>query len=164
MPVVRVIIGPQNEPPFALDAIAVEDDTYNVLSANPDFQVSGGSVTQALDGLDRIEPHALGSVVVRLGRPLIFQAIVHDLSRDPSCTERSVERALAAIFEEAERRMVKTIALAPIGTRYRSIDAPRFLELFNETLAAARLQSVERVWLVVPEGFGHRAGAGPREV
>jgi len=154
MSVVRVIIGPQNEPPFTVDAIAVEDDTYNVLSAHPDFHVSRGSVKQALDTLERTEPHELGSVVVRTGRPLIFQAIVHDLSRDPTCSERSIERALAAIFEEAERREVKTIALAPIGTRYRSIDEPRFLELFNEALAAARLQSVEKVWLVVPEGFG----------
>src|SRR5207244_3743921 len=51
MSVVRVIIGPQNDPPFTVDAIAVEDDTYNVLSAHPDFHVSRGSVKQALDTL-----------------------------------------------------------------------------------------------------------------
>ena len=33
------MVGPYNEPPFRVDAIAVEDDTYNVLSANPEFQV-----------------------------------------------------------------------------------------------------------------------------
>ena len=151
---VRVIVGPSNDAPFTVDAIAVEDDTYNVLSAHPEFQVSRGSVTQALDALDRTEPRGLGSVVVRMGRPLVFQAIVHDLSRDPTCSERSVEQALAAIFAEAERRSLKTIALPPIGTRYRSIDEHRFLHLFNEALAAARLQSVEKVWLVVPDGFG----------
>ena len=156
MPVVRVIIGPQNDPPFELDAIAVEDDTYNVLSADPEFHVSRGSVEQARGALDRTERVGLGSVVVRLGRPLIFQAIVHDLSRDPSCSETSVMRALAAIFDEAERRSLKAIALAPIGTRYRSIDERRFLELFNDALAAVRFQSLDKVWLVVPDAFGSR--------
>ena len=143
-----------NEPPFTVDAIAVEDDTYHVLSANPEFQVSRGSVTQAIEALERSEPCALGSVVVKLGRPLIFQAIVHDLSHDPTCVESSVQRALAAIFAEAEQRNLKTVALAPVGTRYRSIDEHRFLDLFNEALAAVAFRSVEKVWLVVPEEFG----------
>ena len=151
---VRVIIGPMNDAPFNVDAIAVEDDTYNVLSANPEFQVGRGSVKQAIEALERSEPCALGSVVVKMGRPLIFQAIVHDLSRDPTCSEDSVRRALAAIFAEAERRTLKTVALPPVGTRYRSLDEHRFLDLFNEALAAAAFQTVEKVWLVVPEGFG----------
>jgi len=96
----------------------------------------------------------LGSVVVRIGRPLIFQAIVHDLSRDPTCSEDSVRRALAAIFEEAERRRLQTVALPPIGTRYRSLDERRFLDLFNAALARAAFRSIERVWLIVPDGFG----------
>lgn len=154
MSFVRVIVGPQNDPPFNVDAIAVEDDTYNVLSANPEFQVSHGTVKQAIAALERTEPHALGSVVVKVGRPLLFQAIVHDLSRDPTCSESSVRRALAAIFEEAERRKLKTVALAPVGTRYRSLDESRFLDLFNEVLAGITFRSVEKVWLVVPEGFG----------
>jgi O-acetyl-ADP-ribose deacetylase (regulator of RNase III) len=154
VPVVRVIIGPTNEPPFKVDAVAVEDDTYNVLSANPEFQASRGSIAQALDALERSEPHPLGSVVVRIGRPLIFQAIVHDLSRDPTCSEESVRRALTAIFDEAERRQLKSVALPPVGTRYRSLDERRFLDLFNEALARAAFRSVEQVWLIVPEGFG----------
>ena len=157
-PLVRVMIGPYNEPPFKVDAIVVEDDTYNVLSANPEFQASRTTIREAMAALDRAEPHPLGSVVVKPGRPLIFQAIVHDLSRDPSCSERSVRGALAEVFAEAERRALQAVALAPIGTRYRSLDEARFLDLFNETLAAARFRSVEQVWLVVPEGFG---GAPP---
>ena len=152
--VVRVIIGPSNDAPFHVDAIAVQDDTYNVLSANPEFQVSRVSVQQAIQALERSEPCALGSVVVKVGRPLIFQAIVHDLSRDPTCSEDAVRRALAAIFVEAERRNLKAVALAPVGTRYRSLDEHHFLDLFNEALAAAAFRSVEKVWLVVPEGFG----------
>jgi hypothetical protein len=62
--------------------------------------------------------------------------------------------ALAAIFAEAERRNLKTVALAPVGTRYRSLDEHRFLDLFNEALAAVAFRSVEKVWLVVPEEFG----------
>jgi hypothetical protein len=157
MPVVRVIIGPTNEPPFKVDAVAVEDDTYNVLSANPEFQArdaSPAAMSRALDALEDSEPHPLGSVVVKVGRPLIFQAIVHDLSRDPTCSEESVRRALAAMFEEAERRRLKAIALPPIGTRYRSLDERRFLDLFNEALAGAAFRSIEKVWLIVPEGFG----------
>jgi O-acetyl-ADP-ribose deacetylase (regulator of RNase III) len=159
---VRVIIGPMNEPPFTVDAIGVEDDTYNVLSANPEFHVSRASITEAVAALDRTSPHALGAVIVKPGRPLILQAIVHDLSHDPTCVESSVQRALAGIFEEAERRKLKSVALAAVGTRYRSIDERRFLDLFNEALAAAAFRSVEKVWLVVPEGFGSAAVDRPR--
>lgn len=148
------MVGPYNEPPFRVEAIVIEDDTYNVLSANPEFQASRTTIREAMAGLEQIEPHPLGAIVVKPGRPLIFQAIVHDLSRDQSCSEASVRRALAAVFVEAERRALQSVALAPIGTRYRSLDEARFLGLFNETLATATCRSVEQVWLVVPEGFG----------
>src|SRR5438309_11964214 len=93
-PLVRVMVGPYNEPPFRVDAIAVEDDTYNVLSANPEFQATPATIGEAMAGLEHVGPHPVGSVVVKPGRPLIFQAIVHDLSRDPSCSEGSVRGAL----------------------------------------------------------------------
>jgi len=37
---------------------------------------------------------------------------------------------------------------------YRSLDERRFLDLFHDALAGAAFRSVEKVWLIVPEGFG----------
>jgi len=152
--IVRVIVGPYNEPPFDIDAVAIEDDTFGVVGANPEFHAPSMTIAEAAASVDDVEPHPLGTVVVKAGRPLVFRAIVHDMSRTPTCTEADVRSALAAVFDEAERRRLKSIALAAVGTRYRAVDRARFMELFEGVLGEAALRSVERIWVVVPDGFG----------
>ena len=138
------------EAPFVVDAFVVEDDTYTVLSANPEFRPPGMSVSEATAAADASgdDAHPLGSVVVRGARPLILHAIVHDLSAEPTCSEGSIRAALDAAFAEAERRKLTAIAMMPIGTRFGSIDEPRFVELLHASLRAARVQSVAQVWII----------------
>jgi hypothetical protein len=148
MGLVRVTVGPPTEELRSVDAIVVEDDTFNVLSAGPEFRPPGVTLEQAGAVAAAADARPLGSVAVRQGRPLIFQAIVHDLSREPSCTEADVRASLAGVFAEAERRQLKAIAMLPLGVRLGPLDLAGFLDRLHASLAGAHLRSVERIWIV----------------
>lgn len=49
-----------------------------------------------------------------------YQAVVHDLGRQPSCRPGDVRRSLTAIFEDAARRGIRSFVLEPLGRRHRA--------------------------------------------
>lgn len=158
-PPVRVQVAAHGEgdAPFEVDAIVIEDDTHMVLSADPAFKITHGSMKQAAARAANARTFELGCVVVKPGRPALFLAIVHDLSKEPTWTENSVQRALTSVFKEAESRKLRAIAVPPLGTKHGSLGDNRFMELFRTVLAGANLHYVERVWFVVPNGFSSSA-------
>jgi hypothetical protein len=148
-----VVVQDENDPPFEVDAIAIEDDTYHVLSANPEFEAVEGSLKKESAIAAKERPTKLGSVVVNAGRPLKFLAIIHDTSKDPTWTENSIRQALLNILREAEHRRLKAIAVPPLGTKHGSLRLERFFEMFKEVLSNAHCRYLEKVWFVVPERF-----------
>ncbi len=54
--------GPLEDPPFSIDAIAIEDDTYFVLGADPEFRPSSEHPIRVHTAALEVEPAAPGSV------------------------------------------------------------------------------------------------------
>lgn len=52
----QVTARPESDPPFEVDAIAIEDDTHMILSADPTFAMAHGSLKQALTKAARAFP------------------------------------------------------------------------------------------------------------
>ena len=149
---VQVVMGPRAEPPFAIDALVREEDTFLVLSGEPEAQRPGSDhpirlMTTLLD----VEPHPLGSIVVRDRLPLEMLAIVHDLVEEPSWTEDWISDALLAVVKEAERRKLRTLGLEMLGTVHGTLQRPRFLQLLRQALRRSDPVSLERIWLIAPE-------------
>jgi len=151
---VRVLAAPQHLPPFAVEAVAAEEDTYLVLSAP-------AQVRQPIEHPIRVMTEVLeavgaepGSVVVRNGRPLRFLAVVHDLSEEPTWREEWVASALDGIFREARRLRLRAIGVPLLATRHGTLERDRFMVLLREALKRARPGTLERLWLIVPEGAG----------
>ena len=135
-----------------VDAVALEEDTFLVLSADPNPRETHEPRDVLGREVSEMEPKPLGSVVVTDRDPIQFLAIVHDLSQEPTCREEWVEGALREIFREVASRRIRRLAMPMLGTVHGSLDAYRFVDILKEVLVDADTQGLDDVLLVVPDG------------
>ena len=149
---VRIFVAPEEMPPFIADAVAAEEDTYLVLSADPEVPKTDEPPERIMAEAFATQPEAPGSVIAQGEHPLQFLAIVHDLNQDPSWKEEWVGNALEGIFREVENRKLQSLALPLLGTVRGSLDKSRFIALLREALERRLPSHLKRLWLVVPAG------------
>ena len=161
---VRVVAAPEDRPPFPVEAMVFEEDTYLVLSPGWEKIESEdlplGILVEALEA----DPHDPGNVVVCGDLPLRFLAVVHDLDREPSWREDWVSLALEGVFREAERRGLQRIALPFLGTKHGSLEKARFVVLLREFLEGHPPPHSFEVWLVLQKTPGFPFSYGPEGV
>jgi hypothetical protein len=149
---VRLFVAPREWPPFLADALAEEEDTYLVLSADPEVLETREQTEELMAELLKTNPAVPGSVIVKEGRPLSLLAVVHDLNQEPSWKEEWIISALDRILREVETRKLRSIALPMLGTLHGSLEKQRFLVLLREALEWSSPEHLTRLWLVVPPG------------
>ncbi len=137
-----------------VDAVALEEDTFLVLSADPTPRETHENPESLMRQVSTFEAQPLGSVVVTGKNPRQFLAIVHDLNQEPTCREEWVASALREIFHQAERLRTRRLALPMLGTVHGSLTPRRFVDLFEPALAESNVEHLERIWVVVPDGTG----------
>ena len=157
---VEIATAPPGEPPFGIDAVALEDDTYLVLGADPAWREPDETLVEVLTAAHAARPEPPGSVVVRPGRPPRLHAVVHDLARDPTWTEEWIESALLEVLEMTDARGLAALGLEPLGCLHGRLGLSRFRVLLKRALAATTRRSLRRVWVIVPEP-GSAASARP---
>lgn len=145
-----VVAAPGVDPPFSLDAVVVEQDTYLVLGAEPVAKETHEPPQRTLEEAEAREAEIPGTVLVMEGSPLRFLAVAHDLDEEPSWREEWIASALVAALQEAEARGIRSLSLPMLGTLYGTLEAQRFVELLQEALESTWLGRLENVWLVVP--------------
>ena len=149
---VQIFVGPENMAPYPVDAWAAEEDTYLVLSADPEVVESNEDPERVMAEVLATRPEEPGTVVVKGGHPLRLLAIVHDLNEEPSWKEEWVVSALEGIFQEAETRKLRSLALPLLGTLHGSLEKQRFLVLLRDSIERKSPVHLTRLWLVVPAG------------
>jgi hypothetical protein len=142
----RLVFAPRDEPPFPVQAIVEEEDTYQSLSAEAVLRLSGEHPLRVLSAAHAAEEATPGDVVVRPGQPLRLLAIVHKLDEDPTWRDAWVETALENVVTECERRRLVSLGLPLLGTVHGKLPLSRALELTRWTLR--RAATLERVWVV----------------
>jgi hypothetical protein len=147
---IRIIAAPEESPPFEIDAIAFEEDTWLVMSADPKIVDPPEHPIRLMTDLIETKPEPVGSVVVRGRKPLRFLAIVHDVDQDPTWREEWVEAALKAIFKESEHRNLQAIGLPLLGTLHGRMEKRRFILLLSRVLKQTLLKHLKHLWLMVP--------------
>ena len=100
-PVLVVVSGP-DRPPFPVEALVLEEDTFLVLSAEPTVVDPPEEPMRLMTRLIETLPETPGSVLVRERDPVRMLAVVHDVNQDPSWREAWVHRALEGALQEAE--------------------------------------------------------------
>lgn len=146
---VRLVASPSNRPPFPVDAVVAEEDTYLVLSAKTDLRIPAEHPLRVMTAAHESEPAKPGSVVVRSGQPLKMLAVVHDLSREPSCEEEWVLAALEETFRQTERLRLRSIAMPLLGAVQGVLEPSHCAELLWAVLIATEPETLERIWLIV---------------
>jgi len=169
-----VVAARADDAPFATDAVAVEEDTWTVLSARVDTLVSTEHPVRVMTRAWEARPRELGTVVVKPGQPARLLAIIHDLDREPSWTEEWIDQALAEVLRVALDYGYESLALPLLGTRQGNLEPRRFVELLARTLPRALgptrdEATLRRIWLVreddsdtrLLEALTRDEGAGP---
>lgn len=77
--------------------------------------------------------------------------MVHDLSADPTCRPEWIAAALDEVLAEADRTEARTLAIPLLGTVHGRIPESTSIALLRAAIDRAAIQSLERIWLVVPE-------------
>jgi hypothetical protein len=147
---VRITAGSEERPPFPVEAVVFEEDTFLVLSADWKKIESEDHPVVILTEAFGMEPEEPGTVLVYEGSPLRFLAVVHDLDQDPSWREEWVRKALENIFQEVERRRLGSIALPLLGTKHGSLEKRRFVSLLVDFLEKSSFSYPLRIWLAMP--------------
>jgi hypothetical protein len=148
----EIVAAPKDKPPFSVDAMALEEDTFLVLSADPKLRDPKEHQLRLMTRVIETQPEMPGTVIVKGRRPLRLLAIVHDLNQDPSWKEEWVASALDGIFREAESLKLQSIGLPFLGTLHGSLGKGRFLVLLQGALERLSSKYLKRLWLVVPIG------------
>ncbi len=155
---VQIVPAAADRPPFPVDAVAAEEDTYLVLSAEPEVRPSREHPIRLMTALYDAVPEDPGSVVVKAGRPLRLLAVVHDLNLEPTWREAWVARALEGILDECARRRFTAVGLPLLGCVHGQLARERFVSLLRRALRKAKPRTLERLWLMVPPGEEERLG------
>jgi hypothetical protein len=148
----RIVAAPTKAPPFDVDAFVFEEDTFLVLSADPQVRDPKIPLTRIMTRLIETKPAIPGTVLVKGRRPLRFLAIVHDLNQEPSWKEEWIMQALYRVFQGAESRRLHALALQMLGTVHGSLEKRRFASLLRTAIDGTPFHHLKRLWLIVPQG------------
>jgi len=146
----KIVAAPKDNQPFPVDAVAFEEDTFLVLSADTSVREPKESLVRVMTGLIETHPETPGSVLVKGRHPLRMLAVVHDLNQEPTWKKQWVESALRGIFQEAERRRLGSLALPFIGTVHGKLGKEQFVGMLRDVLAGMEFKHLKNLWLVVP--------------
>ncbi len=149
----QIVAAPEESPPFTVAAMAYEEDTFLVMSADPKHAVEPAHPLRLMAELADLAPEKTGSVVVQGRHPVRLLAVVHDVELVPTWREEWIESALREIFSMAEKHRFASLGLPLLGTRYGKFDKSRFPELLARILMETPIPYLKRLWLVsaVPE-------------
>jgi hypothetical protein len=144
-------MAPREQPPFQIEAMVVEEDTYLVLSTDPRAgEPHPEHPIRVMTSLLEVEPKEPGTLLVRDRVPLELAAIVHDLDEEPSWREEWIVSALDRALAEAERRRLRAIGLEMLGSIHGRLARPRFLQILRQALQRSNPRQLERIWLIPP--------------
>jgi hypothetical protein len=146
----RIVAATENHSPFSVEAVAFEEDTWLIMSADPKVCEPGEHPIRLMTDLINTASIPIGSVLVKNGKPLKFLAVVHDVDQDPTWREAWIEKALLGIFREAEHRRLEAIAMPLLGTLHGRLQPTRFIHLLDRSLKQSPLKHLRRLWLITP--------------
>ncbi len=146
-----ITIGSGTRPPFPIEAVAAEEDTWLVLSAPPVVEEPGEHIIRTMTAIMDTLPLEPGTAIFKKGKPLRFLAVVHDLEQEPSWRAEWVASALREVFSLAEEKGCRSMALPLIAARKGHLSTQGFLDIFKKILLEG-VNGPQNLWLVVPQG------------
>ena len=145
---VRLVEAPEDNPPFSVDAIAVEEDTSLALSADITVRDPKQHPIRLMTELYTERSNEPGGIVVKGNNPVRLMAIVHDFDQEPSCREEWIAASLDRIFEQCARCGFDSLGLERLGTKHGRISRGKFRQLLDAALRNAVPGKLRRIWVI----------------
>lgn len=149
-----VVAAPAGSPPFDVDAIVLEEDTFLVMSAPPEVRDVKAPMMEIMTKLVETLSERPGCVLVKDRNPLRFLAVIYDFNEEPICREEWIESALGNIWQETKSRSLRSVGLPLLGTGYGVISTRRSIEILKHGLKETQPPSLERLWLIISKETG----------
>ena len=149
----NIVIAHDSHPPFDVEAIALEEDTALILSADTVIKEIKDHPIRLMTELYNFKEKTPGSVVVKGKNPYRFLAIVHDLEREPSCEEEWIDNALNQIFYLCRKSGIKSLGLQLLGTRYGPVKYNWILDRIRSILIKEANSQLKNLWIMMPDNF-----------
>jgi len=129
-----VTIAPHHRPPFPVQGLVLEEDTWFALSSSPKVLEPREHLIRVMTDAWEAEPALPGSVHIRDRHPFRLLAIVHDLSRDPTWRVEWIELALRRSLEIARARGLQALGIEPLGTNHGRFPVADFDALLSRVI------------------------------
>ena len=138
---IEIVVAGRGSPPFPVELIAFEEDTYLVLSAGNLAREIREETSELLGEMSHFDPLDRGTVVKKGQR---LYAVVHDLDQHPSCDKYVVRQALSEIVRICNEGDIHSIAIEPLGCIHGQLENDWFLGQLREIAVTS---SLRRVWV-----------------
>jgi len=129
-----VTIAPHHQPPFPIQGLVLEEDTWFALSSSPKVLEPREHPIRVMTDAWEAEPAQPGSVHIRDRHPFRLLAIVHDLSQDPTWRVEWIELALRRSLEIARERGLHALGIEPLGTVHGRFPVADFDALLDRVI------------------------------
>ncbi|HEY5719397.1 MAG TPA: hypothetical protein VIW02_03350 [Gammaproteobacteria bacterium] len=145
---VRVVSAAPGQPPFPVQRTLLEEDTWQVLAADPEWAPPPAEHPLRLHTalLDQ-PPRATGALLDDGHR---WRAVVVDLDAAPLVSPAAVARAWAAVAAACGRRRVARLAVELLGTVHGDLAPAAALEALRLGLLETPPAGLRDLWLLTP--------------
>ena len=150
---IRVVAAPEESKLFDVDVIVREEDTWLVMSADPEKCMPEIHPIRLMTELIEAKPETPGRVLIQQGSPIRFLAVVHDFNMDPTWKEEWIYQALNYVFKESEKRKMKAVGIPLLCTRHGRLDVDRFLFIVTDIINRTSFKYLRRLWLMTYKGL-----------
>jgi hypothetical protein len=156
---IEVAVAHPGLSPFNVSALVEEQDTDRVLGECTEIRDHGDKpVWYLANKLSSAPQKKTGGVIVRGQQPFVFQAIIHNLSEDPSWRREWIAETLDNIFTLTKEKNIPSIKLPALGNVHGRFGLENFIILFTEKLGefassnneTKRNWPLQKVWLEIP--------------
>jgi len=145
----QIVAAPEHNPPFEIQAIALEEDTYLVLSSpkGPEMEDTIHPI-RLMTQLIETRPYKIGTVLVQTDHPMRFLTVVHNVDQDPIWHPDWVALGLTELFKTTEQHQVKSLALPLLGMGHGHLKLKDFIPLLKNALNNAAFRHLKQLWIM----------------
>ncbi len=144
-----ITVAPYPNPPFAVQCLVLEEDTWFALSSPARVFASPEHPIRVMTDAWEAQPAEPGSVHVRGRYPFRLLAVVHDLSLDPSWRRDWIETAISRSLEVARELGFTAIGVEPLGAVHGRFPIADFDDLLENAVKRHAPPTLD-VWRIDP--------------
>ncbi len=150
---VRVCAAPLECPPFPVDAVVYQEDTFGVLAAPGDDSPVPDHPVRVFHAAAELEPSAPGTIFVVEEQPVRIHAVVCDLDAGEPCRLEWISAAFARALCVTGDRGHAALGAELLGAAYGHLPVEVAGAVLLGELERSAPACLERLWLIVPGGI-----------